>query len=168
MKSSAALFFAVIILFLSLTSCTEQKTPTCREIISAITESEIGLPAGKYYSILSPEGDDEYLSDSLLLALYGSSATPKISKNWIDYAVFLSATSSPCEFTAVCCRDRNTANDTAKLLSARLNVIKSTRKDTLYAPLLAQATVTVRGNFVLLIISSDTDAALSAAWELIK
>jgi hypothetical protein len=127
-----------------------------------LTDAEIGLPAGRYYSLTASEGDDEYLSDSLLKALYGNGSLPSVTEGWVDCALYLPILDHPCEFAVIYCRDRDSADDTARLLCARLGVIKNAKNTPEYSNVLEGGMVTVTGNYALLIISSDSEAALSA------
>ena len=161
MKRSAALFFAILIFFCPLTSCAEQKAPpTCREMLSAMTDAEIGLPSGKYYSSAAPEGDSEYLSDSLVSALLGGGSYPTVAADWLDCSLFLSLGNHPCELAIILCQNHDAALDTARLLSTRLSSIKLTKTSPEYAEMLDTAKVAVKGNYALLIISSDSENAL--------
>ena len=164
MKRTAALFIAIILIFSSLTSCSSsyEKTP-CIDVVYAMAKAEKGLPAGKYYSLSAPEGSKEYLSDSLISSLFGNGAYPRIAEGWIDAALFLSLTSHPCEFAVILCRDRDTAEDTARLLTSRIDAIKITKTDPNYKDMTDGATATVRGNYAILIISSDRGDAIRAA-----
>ncbi len=170
MKRPAALFFVIIFLVSSLFSCSTVgavHTP-CREVIDAMTAAEIGLPAGKYYSLAAPEGDAEYLSDSLISSLFGNGSYPAVAADWLDCALYLSLGNHPCEFAVILCRSRDAAEDTARLLCSRLSAIRITKTDPQYAEILENANVSIRGNYALLIISTDTKNALSAAKKAIR
>ncbi len=170
MKRPAALFFVIIFLVSSLFSCSTVgavHTP-CRQVIDAMTSAEIGLPAGKYYSLAAIEGDGEYLSDSLISSLFGNGSYPTIADDWLDGALYLSLGNHPCEFAVFLCRNRDTAEDTARLLSSRLSAIRITKTDPQYSKILENASVTVIGNYAILIISTDTKTALSTAKKAIK
>lgn len=161
MKRSAALFFTVLIFFCLLTSCTEQKSPpSCREILSAMTDAEIGLPAGKFYSLSADEGDPEFLSESLISSLFGGGSYPEVAGDWLDCALYLSLGSHPCEFAVILCQSRDAAEDTAKLFNTRLSAIKITKTAPEYEKMIEEAKVTVKGNYTLFIISSDSENAL--------
>lgn len=161
MKKAAAFLFAILIFLASLPSCTEQKAPpSCRELISVLAEAEVGIPAGRFYSMDAPSGDGEYLSDSLLSALFGGGSYPKVAEGWLDCAFFLSLGDDPRELAVILCRDRDVAHDTATALSARLSAIKLTKTDPQYEMMLQNASVTLVGNYALLFISSDCKTAL--------
>ena len=125
-----------------------------------MTDAEISLPAGKIYWSGVEEGEDGYLSASLLNALLGSNMTDSLSESWLDIALFLSLGESPSEFAVILCRDRDSAIDTAKLLNLRLSSVKATKKSPEYKEMTENAKVTVVGNYALLIISTDSEAAL--------
>ena len=125
-----------------------------------MTNAEISLPAGKIYWSGAEKGEDDYLSASLLNALLGSGMTATLRESWLDIALFLSLGESPSEFAVILCRDRDSAIDTAKLLNLRLSAVKATKKAPEYKEMTENAKVTVIGNYALLIISSDSEAAL--------
>ena len=130
-----------------------------------MTLAEVGLPAGRIYSLASE--DDGYLSDSLIKALYGNGSLPAIAQSWIDCAVFISTLGHPCELAVVYCTDRNAAEDTARLFGSRLNSLRALESDEQYGNMLDLAQISICGNFVLMIISSDPDNALKIAKKLI-
>ena len=165
MKVLAA-FFIVLSLF-SVSSCTRSENPDCRDILSAIISSEIGLPSGKIYSARAESGEEEYLSDHLVNSLYGNGKEPVMADGWIDIAIFLPSSAHPCEFAVILCDSEDTATDTARLLCRRLDAIRTTKSEGEYARLTENATVTVIGNYALLIISSDTENAIKSASKII-
>ena len=161
MKRPAALFLAIFLLFCSFSSCSPKgKAVSCRNILEEITKNEIGLPAGKLYFRNAEKGDEEYLPDSLIGALFGGGSFPSIAEKWIDVALFLSLNDHPCEIAVILCRDRDTAHDTAKVLSERLAAIRLTKFSPEYSTILQNAIVTIVDNYALLIISSDSQNAL--------
>ena len=170
MKRSAALFFAVIFLISTLFSCSAVRADraSCREVVAAMVESEIGVPAGKYYSLSAPEGDGEYLSNSLLSALFGNGSLPTVTRDWLDCALFLSLKESPCEFAVILCSSRDAAEDTAALLHSRLAAIKVTKALPEYSQMIENASVTITGNYAIFIISTDPVSALRAAKKAIR
>ena len=165
MKVLAA-FFIVLSLF-SVSSCTRSENPDCRDILSAIISSEIGLPSGKIYSARAESGEEEYLSDHLVNSLYGNGKEPVMADGWIDIAIFLPSSAHPCEFAVILCDSEDTATDTARLLCRRLDAIRTAKGAGEYAKLTENATVTVIGNYALLIISSDTENAIKSASKII-
>lgn len=162
MKRTTAFFIAIILFLGALPSCAPSAKKTCRDIVLAMTDAEKNLPAGKYYSLSASEGESEYLSDSLISSLFGNSYYQKISEKWIDGALFLSLTPHPCEFAVIYCSDRDNAEDTAKLFLSRIDAIKIAKSSPEYGKIIENAKVEIRGNYALLIISSDPDKALKA------
>ncbi len=144
-------------------SCGLSERASCREVLDAMVCGEMGLPAGSIYDKAAAEGDAEYFSDSLLCALLGEYGVSRIKSSWIDYAVFLSLTDSPCEFSVFYCDSREVATDTARLFCARLDAVRTAKSQQKYAEMLNAAKIAVYGNYVIMIISTDADAALSLA-----
>ena len=131
-------------------------------------KAEIGLPAGRVYDLSAKEGDNEYLDERVINSLFGEGATPPMRRGWIDLALFLPTSSHPCELAVFLCDSPDTAADTARILCRRIDIIKSTKGGGEYALMLDCATVTIIKNYVLFIISSDTETARRSARNIIK
>ena len=131
-------------------------------------ECEIDLPAGKIYDLSANEGDREYLDERVIKSLFGEGSAPPMRDGWLDLALFLPASTHPCELAVFLCDTPDTASDTARLLCRRLDVVKSAKRDSEHSAILDSATVTVIGNYVLFIISSDSALSLRAARDIIK
>ena len=160
-------FILIILLIFTLPSCTKQERPTCREILGSLVTVEIGLPAGRIYSMTAPEGNSEYLSEHLVNVLYGDGERPVMADGWLDLALFLPTSSHPCEFAVILCDTPDTATDTARLLCRRLDTIRTVKGEGEFSSMIENATVAVIGNFALLIISSDTETAIKSASKII-
>ena len=165
MKILAA--FLILLLPFSFVACGKAEKPDCRDILSAMTDAEVGLPSGRIYSMSAMRGDEEYLSEHLINSLYGDGSTPVMADGWIDRALFLSTSAHPCEFAVILCDSEDTATDTARLLCRRLDAIRTAKGAGEYVKLTENATVTVIGNYALLIISSDTENAIKSASKII-
>ncbi len=163
-----ALGLALALLFVTC-SCSEKIYPSCRDILAAMTSSEAGLPAGRLYSAMAEAGESEFLDDSLLAALYGGGSLPAVSEDWLDCAVFLPSSSHPCELAVFLCSSHDAASDTARLLCSRLRSLKNAKSTCEeFSLMLESASVTICGNFVLFIVSSDTQNSLKIAKSLIS
>ncbi len=151
---------SLLLLCLLFSACTAAEGQvSCRTLVEALTKAEVGLPAGRLYAADAEKGEDAYLSPALSQALFGSQNAYKLSGDWLDCALYLSLTESPCQFAAVLCKDPAVAADTARLFSARLLLLKQTKTDPAYTALLEKATVLCRGNYVFLLVSSDPENA---------
>lgn len=163
-------FFIVIsILLCSLNSCAlrEKEYIPCLDILTAMIEGEIGLPAGKHYSYEYDEGEEGYISDSLCAALFGNGSYPEEAEGWLDMAFFIPTASHPCEFTVIYCNSPDSCEDTASLLCRRLGILRSAWEDDPLKKYVDNAAVCIIGNYVLLIVSSDTPTAQKIASEAI-
>jgi hypothetical protein len=194
--SAAISLCLALFIVLGLCSCGySNEIVPCENIVKAITDSEIGLPAGKIYSASAGEGESGYIPDSLLNSLFGGGGKISLFDSWIDYSFFMPSLAHPCEIVVILCDTPENAKDTARLLCRRLNTIKSVKgdKDSAtpyssapqkktapnnangspstvlpdYSAYLDGAEVTISRNYVLLIISSDTAAAKKTALALI-
>ena len=162
MKNKFGMFLIVFFLLFS-TSCSAKEYTPCREALGALTNTEIGLPSGKFYDMHAPEGDSEFLPDSLLCSLFGNGAMPAVRDSWIDGALFLSLGAHPCELAVFLCDSHDAAQDTAKLFCARIDSVKTLKGGDEYASMLDGARVCIIRNYVILIISSDSATAESIA-----
>ncbi len=133
------------------------------QVLSALIDAEIGLPAGQIYLSAASEDDASYLSPDLVAALYGEGELPWQLSLLEDYGLFLSTAQHPCEFAVFRVRARSDTDDVAAMCLSRLDALRIHYKDTAYAAYLQNARVVVSGNYVLLLISSDTAHALGAA-----
>lgn len=171
-KRKSRLFAAILLIFaalLSLCACAHaDKTVPCVDIVKAVTNIEIGLPAGKIYSSTADEGEEGYIPDSLLSSLFGEGKHISLFDGWIDCAFFMPSSAHPCEIVAILCDTPVTADDTARLLYRRLNTVKTVKSEEKYANYIDNAEVNVCHNYVLLIISADTNAAKKAALSVIN
>ena len=154
-----ALFVLLFLLGNTLCACSSAEKTPCREILTAMTDAEVGLPAGTVYDARADRDGDRLPSESLLGALYGNGKMPPVSDSWLDCALFLSLSEHPCEFAVFLCNSHDAAVDTARLLCSRLDVIKTLKSNGEYGSMLDGARVTVIKNYALLIISSDSDNA---------
>ena len=168
MKRLLALILMCALLTLAATSCSQKEKPSCRELVEILTNTEISLPAGSIFSLSAKEGENEYASDSLLSALYGNGEIPPLRECWIDGAMFLSSNDHPCEFAVILCNSHDAATDTARLLCRRIDAIRTTKNKPEYKELIENATVTVRGNYVVFIISSDSKSAFKAIKKVLQ
>ncbi len=153
-------------LVFSLCSCAKQNV-TVEQILLALTEAEIGLPAGQIYLSSASEEQATYLSPDLIAALYGQGEPPWQLSLIEDYGLFLSTAQHPCEFAVFRCYAHSDTDEVAAMCHVRLDALRIHYKDTQYATQYAyyvqNARVVVIGNYVLLLISSDPEHAFRAA-----
>ena len=156
--------FYVCLLILPLLLCACARTDAAPEqILSALLDAEVSLPAGQVYLASAPKESDAYLAPDLMAALYGEGEPPWQLSLVEDYGIFLSTAQHPCEFAVFRTYARSDTDDLAALCCARLDALRIHYKDTPYAAYLQEARVVVIGKYVLLLISSDPDHALRAA-----
>ncbi len=152
------LILCISILCVCTCSCSQQP-PSVQSILYRLIEAEIDLPSGQVYLSSSSEGDESYVSDSLLCALYGGGSMPKEYDDWVEFAIFLSS-SHPCEFAVFLCDSPQSALDTSKVLSSRLTTLKNFWSGSEYSSYTDNAEVIISENFCVLVVSSDTTAAI--------
>ena len=110
----AAIFVCATILAFNFIGCADVALP--EDVIAAMTEKEIGLFSGRTYSLSKEKGSDGYLSDEMLLSLYGfdrglsglSDGAVCLSSFYAPFelAVFVSDSTSCAEDIALCFKNR--------------------------------------------------------------
>lgn len=168
MKKTYRLLSIILLFTLCLCACSRVESKSsisCLELIKNLTESEIRLPSGTIYSSQAAQGEDGYISPTLLSALFGGGTFSELRNGWLEYSFFLPYSSHPCEFVSIYCDSLNNATDTARLLSKRLNSIKNTKQE--QNGMLSQAKVIIIKNYVFLIVSSDSENAVKLLKSLI-
>lgn len=162
-----ATFFIVIVLF-SFVSCGRRELPPCEDVLNEMMDAEVGLPAGKTYSLRATRGENEFLSESLINSLYGEGGVPPMREGWLDIALFMPLSAHPCELAVFLCNSSDTAKDTARLLCRRLDIIRVARGGEQYVSIIDNAKIAVVGNYVLFIVSSDSENCLKAAKKALR
>ena len=160
MKRTAA--FILTLCTLLFCSCARTET-SVEEVLAALVDAEIGLPAGQIYHAFAPKESEAYLSPDLMAALYGEGEPPWQLPLVEDYGIFLSTAQHPCEFAVFRTYAHSDTDDVAAMCCARLDALRIHYKDTQYAAYVQEARVIVIGKYVLLLISSDPAHALRAA-----
>ena len=141
------------------TGCSAHRATRATAVITEMRDSIKLLPDGRVYTLR--ESDGFYLlTDTLLTTLYGERA-PLAADSVLDAAVFLSY-KSPCELAVFCCRNRDSTRAVSEMCLLRLDALRrewSSNEDVAH---LANASVTVRGNWVVFCACTDVNAALRA------
>ena len=154
----------IFLLIFPLLLCSCARTDaSVAEVLDALIEAEIGLPAGQVYLASAPEESEAYLPPDLMAALYGEGEPPWQLSLVEDYGIFLSTAQHPCEFAVFRTLAHSDTDELAAMCCARLDDLRIHYKNTPYAAYLENARVVVLGNYVLMLISSDPDHALRAA-----
>lgn len=156
---AVSLLCALTAIFLLLTACHTKEQAAPADAVAAMCAAEKPLPSGRVYSLSATKDSDEYLSDTLLATTFGNGSLPPAMDGVSDAACFFSYT-QPCEFAVFLCKSTDSTDAVAKMCLQRLDTLKHERANE--ASYLENACVTVRGRWVVLCISSDTDAALRA------
>lgn len=165
-----------------LVSCgTENPPAQARDVAAAMLAAIPSPPAGRILSRDADPAGKEYLSGTLLSALFGPAC-----RDWLgdepesdtdgghsepligDAAVFLPTGLHPGELAVFRCTRADGAVSAAAVCENRLAALRSAWKDSTYGDLLARACVRVEGCWVLLIVADDPDAVLAAARDALR
>lgn len=160
-----------ILIFCTLlsTSCAKNENHAllCYEILQAMCEKELSLPAGIIYSSRAKEGEEGYIKESLLASLFGNGKQLDIFKFWDDIAIFLPSGSDACEFAVIHCTHSDNTPDTARLLSTRQNDLKSSKGEKHPEYFESMEILTVK-NYIIMAVSTDAKNAYKVARDIIS
>ena len=157
-----ALALALIFTLVLLGGCARQQA-SVEAVLSALTEAEVGLPAGRMYLASAAADKAAYLPPDLMAALYGEGEPPWQLSLVEDYGMWLSTAQHPCEFAVFRCYARSDTDEVATMCTSRLDDLRAHYKDSQYAYYLQNAQIAVIGKYVLLLISADAQHALNTA-----
>ena len=159
-RRRSLLLLCCLLLTLSLLSCQLQERATPAEAVEAMCRAEKPLPAGQLYCLSEQHsGQGEPLTRELIETAFGNGVYPPEMDGVTDAACFFSY-SEACELSVFLCESATDAHSVANMCLRRLELLKRERPDC--ADILENATVTVRGRWTVLCVSSDPEAALRA------
>ena len=159
---------AVCFVLCMLGSGAERETVSPYAVLSGILSVEVDCPVGTVYHSAAAEGEEGYFSSSLCATLYGDGDLPAEWASVEDFAIFLSATESPTELAVFLTPTRADAEEVAELCVERLGVLQRYYRGSDLEAYAAGGRVVVLGRYVVMVISSDSDAALSEARAVLK
>lgn len=154
-------FCSLLIFGLLLSVGCSRSTPTPSAVLDALCAAEVPLPAGRVYLLGGAQANAHHADGELLAALFGGGILPGELGEVEDAAFYLSF-SHPCEFSVFLCKSADGTDAVAKMCLRRLDFLRSYRGEgdgKIYAE---NASVTVRGRWVLLCVSNDSEGALRA------
>lgn len=170
------LFLALVILLSFFSSCRIGNAPKACDVLSEMLAAAKGLPVGSFYSSKSEKGASNYLSESLMTALYGTDSFPEVFARAEEIAVWLSSGIYACEFAVFLCSNRRDAEEISDLCLGRIDTMRhfinanSERLslDPSGSENLKNAKVKVVGQYVIMAVWKDADISINAAKELIS
>lgn len=170
----------MILLLLSvslLAACGKAPPPSAAEVLEVMTaEMERTAqphPDGVIYHRAAPHDSPDYLTDSLLSALYGEAArgllegedgTAAIG----DGAIYLSLSAYPCELAVFRCADPATAATVLRLCRERMDTVARGHAGGEWEETAGRGQAETVGGYVLLVIAEDPAAVLAAARRLLR
>lgn len=160
---SLRLICVCVVLLLCLTACASHEETPAGAILSAMLSCEEGCPAGEIYTRSAEEGEEGYLSESLCSALYGDGRIPAEWALVSDYAIFLTAAEHPFELAVFRCNSSDGTEEVAELCARRLAVLRNYWRGSDCEAYTSGGRVVILGNYVLMLVSSNAEAALEEA-----
>ncbi len=164
------LFISVFLVFW-LSSCVGGETKTAEKVLLEMIRSEKSLPAGQIYSIKSSPGAPDYLSESLLGALYGDGSFPEALGRAEDIALRLSSGIYCFELAVFLCPTMRDAREVADLCLRRIDSMEhflsaNSEKlgiDPLCSENIKNAKVTVVGRYAIMAVSPNAEECIKGA-----
>ncbi len=155
------LLFSVLAVF-----CSCDNDANVREVISAISASCPNAPAGKVYFSDAELGEDEYISDQLISALFGNGTYPSEFETIESYALRISSFTTPCEYAVFKAKTIDDTAEIAAMCRKRIDAVQTLvnrgGKDE-EKTVAESATVFITGRFVLLAMTEDNETVIDAA-----
>ena len=153
-----------VFLILSLFGCSGRRA--VEEVVISMREADRSLGSVSFFSLSVEKGSEEYLSDEMLLSLYGFDRS---LSGLSGGAVCLSPFYYPFEIAVFECESTLCAEDVALAFNNRIEALR--KNSTVAAPFcdmtadeyrayIDDARVLISGRYVALIISSDTSAVV--------
>ena len=156
--------FLLFLLFL-LPSC-GQKNSSPREILDELMAVSGELPEGTVFLSDAEEGSEEYLSPTLLRAMYGEEAEEEFEAVE-DSALYLSSFAAPYEIAVFRCYSATDARRIEALCLYRADEIRVALRETDFYSLIDSLRVLCRGKTVILMLTAEPDETERLALRLI-
>lgn len=166
LRRTAVAVCILLSVILAFCACTDASV-TPQKVLADMCRAEKPLPAGQTYLLSALPESDAYLSPELLAACFGKEGKIPIAMDGVQDAAFFFSYRQPCEIDVFLCKSSAETEAVAKMCLHRLDALRNyfegaetcTEEAVAY---LQNACVTVRGRWVVLCVSSDTDAVLRA------
>lgn len=152
MKKGLCLMCLAVLLCMSLLAC-QRREQSATARLQDLMHGAQTLPTGIVYHKDAEEGSKEYLSPSLIAAMYGENADEEYFPMISDYAVYLSSFAEPYEIAVFCCYSATDAEEIAKMCLARLDILRVALATSAYREMLSCAEVRIEGRSVILYIA---------------
>lgn len=123
--------------------------------------SSLSMPAGKIYFHAAEEGSENFLSVDTAEVMYGEDAE-EIFALVEDFAIYVSEIASPREAAVLRCYSSSDTDSVAAMCLERVDMIRVLLKDSGASELAQGAQVTVRGHYVVMIVTDNAEAAEDA------
>ncbi len=164
-------FSSVILFFALLTSCYSGKDISCSDILSEMSAAAGEMPSGRVYRTDSTPGASDYLSPSLLTALYGNGELPPVLTRVKSEALRASSGLFTCELAVFECNSRRDTEEVADLCLYRLDTIRhflnlNSEKLGLSDKnfnAVQNGRVEIAGKYVFMAVCEDSEKAIRAA-----
>ncbi len=160
----------LLLLVLELSSCMGGQAKDAKKVLYEMIRAEEKLPAGKLYTIKSAPGAPDYLSKSLLTALYGDGSFPEVLNKAEDISLRLSSGIYCFELAVFLCTSHGDAREIAELCLRRIDTMehfvnansKKLAIDSACIENIKNAKVTVVGRYAIMAVSPNAEECIKA------
>ncbi len=174
-KKTISVLLSIVIVSVLVTSCGRNDRPKTDAVLGAMLSCVNDLKAGTVYTTASSPGAPDYLSESLLEALYGHGDFPDVLGRAESISLRASSGLYAEEFAVFLCSSSRDTEEIADLCLGRIDTIRyfinaNSEKLSLDANIsvtLDNAKVIISGHYVVMAVSKDASIAIAAAKELI-
>ncbi len=158
------LIFLCFFLIAGLLGCSGRRA--VEEVVISMREADRALGSVSFFSLSEEKGSEEYLSDEMLLSLYGFDRS---LSGLVGGAVCISPFYYPFEVAVFECESTFCTEDVALAFNNRIELLRKSASvaapfcdmtDDEYRAYIDDAQVLISGRYVALIISSDTGAVV--------
>ncbi len=175
-KRRIIIYFLAILLTFGFSSCASGEPKSAERVLMEMIRAEKNLPAGKIYTHKSSMGAPDYISESLLAALYGDGALPEVLGRVEDMALRLSSGLCCFELAVFLCPTVRDAREIADLCLGRIDsmehFVNANYEKLGISPSCAEniknAKVTVVGRYAIMAVSLNAEECIKGAKNVIS
>ncbi len=125
------------------------------------------LPQGRVYLSGAEEGEDSFLSPSLIRSLYGEEGEENLARTE-EYAIYLSSFAAPYEIAVFQCYSSQDADRIVALCLSRSDEIRVGLRETTYEKLSDCVRIVSKGRYVVMMITEESETLQQKALRLIR
>lgn len=165
-KRLVAYWMITLCLLCAMSGCGEEAETG--EVVRAMCETQMGLPAGQMYDSGAVAGEAGYAEDEMLAAMYGSGELPPEFESVNHFSIRLCGFALPYEFAVFRCVSADDAYEVAQMCLRRAHHLRVSCRETEFEKVADGALVSVMGKYVLMAVGEDAASAMEAGRQAIR